>query len=160
MNAAADPGISPLLVLAWGNPSRGDDALGPLFAEKLATLQLQGVEIQQDYQLQIEYSLDLQQRECVLFVDASANAPPPYAFHPLRAERDNSYTSHSLSPQALLSVYEQVNQAPAPPSFLLAIRGYQFELGRATGEKAQLNLRAALDFAARFLQEQRPGDPP
>ena len=27
--------VPPLLVLAWGNPSRGDDALGPLLAERL-----------------------------------------------------------------------------------------------------------------------------
>jgi len=28
--------VAPRLVLAWGNSSRGDDALGPLLAERLA----------------------------------------------------------------------------------------------------------------------------
>ena len=28
--------VAPLLVFGWGNPSRGDDALGPLLVEQLA----------------------------------------------------------------------------------------------------------------------------
>jgi hydrogenase maturation protease len=67
---------APLLVFGWGNASRGDDALGPLFVQRLSALAATAkgnskMEFLQDYQLQIEHALDLVSRERVLFVDAS-----------------------------------------------------------------------------------------
>jgi hydrogenase maturation protease len=62
------------LVLAVGNPSRGDDALGPALLERLrdAGVDAAGdVELLTDFQLQIEHALDLQGRQAVLFVDAA-----------------------------------------------------------------------------------------
>ena len=74
---------APLLVLGVGNPSRGDDALGPLFIERLAgalaTHVASGaVELLTDYQLSIEHALDLAGRSRVVFVDASVRAAPPF----------------------------------------------------------------------------------
>ncbi|MDV7391306.1 hydrogenase maturation protease, partial [Arthrospira platensis SPKY1] len=99
-----------LLILAVGNPSRGDDALGPLFLERLETLReprgdWDGVELLTDFQLQIEHAVDLEKRELVLFVDASVSCPPPFQFTRLRPAQDVSYTSHALSPAAVLHVY-------------------------------------------------------
>ena len=59
----------PLLVFGWGNPSRGDDALGPLFVERIEALELPGVSCLTDFQLQVEHALDIQDRRQVLFVD-------------------------------------------------------------------------------------------
>ena len=55
------------LVFAWGNPSRGDDALGPLFAEAVQAMNLPQVECLTDFQLQVEHTLDLvgRQRICL-----------------------------------------------------------------------------------------------
>ncbi|MBL8482901.1 MAG: Ni/Fe hydrogenase, partial [Rhodocyclaceae bacterium] len=44
-------------MFAWGNPGRGDDALGPLFAERIEALDLPGVECLTDFQLQVEHAL-------------------------------------------------------------------------------------------------------
>ena len=95
-----------LLILAVGNPSRGDDALGPLFLERLGEWRerggdWEGVELLTDFQLQIEHAVDLENRALVLFVDASVSCPPPYQFARLRPARDTSYTSHALSPAAV-----------------------------------------------------------
>ncbi len=68
--SAVKPELPPVLVLAWGNPSRGDDAIGPAFAQAVEAWCLPGVEVLTDFQLQIEHSLDLSGRRCVLFVDA------------------------------------------------------------------------------------------
>lgn len=67
---------APLLVLGWGNPSRGDDALGPMLVDALVAyagraLPAGTVDCLSDYQLQIEHALDLVGRERVLFVDAA-----------------------------------------------------------------------------------------
>jgi hydrogenase maturation protease len=146
-----------LLILAVGNPSRGDDALGPLFLERLAELQEQHgddwneVELLIDFQLQIEHAVDLENRALALFVDASVSCPAPYQFTRLQPIRDASYTSHALSPAAVLHVYQQINHAPPPPAFQLAIRGESFELGEPLSAAAEANLAAALAFASRLF---------
>lgn len=145
-----------LLILAVGNPSRGDDALGPLFLERFGEWRerggdWEGVELLTDFQLQIEHAVDLENRALVLFVDASVSCPPPYQFARLRPARDTSYTSHALSPAAVLHVYEQINRVPPPPAFSLAIRGERFELGESPSPAAEANLAAALEFAAWLL---------
>jgi hydrogenase maturation protease len=99
--------VAPRLVIALGNPSRGDDALGPLVAERLEALNLAGVEVLTDYQLQIEYALDLRGREEVIFVDASVSAAAPFTFERLAERSDASVTTHALSPQALLEGYRR-----------------------------------------------------
>ncbi|MFO1423648.1 MAG: hydrogenase maturation protease [Candidatus Competibacteraceae bacterium] len=146
-----------LLILAVGNPSRGDDALGPLFLERLVELREQRgdgseVELLTDFQLQIEHAVDLENRTLALFVDASVSCPPPFQFTRLRPARDTSYTSHALSPAAVLHVYQQINHAPPPPAFQLAIRGERFELGESLSAVTETHLAAALKFAGRLLE--------
>ncbi|WEN42380.1 hypothetical protein CKCBHOJB_01972 [Thauera sp. GDN1] len=136
---------APVLVFGWGNPSRGDDALGPLFVEAVEAMNLPGVECLTDFQLQVEHALDLKGRERVLFVDASANAPAPYAIDRIEPARDASFTTHAVSPQAILQVYREVEGEAPPPCWLLAIRGAAWELGMPPGASARQNLVAALD---------------
>lgn len=147
---------SSLLVLAIGNPSRGDDALGPMFLERLAELKEQrddwrNIELLTDFQLQIEHAADLENRALALFVDASVSGPAPYQFTHLQPIRDASYTSHALSPAAVLYVYQQINHAPSPPAFQLAIRGESFELGEPLSMAAETHLAAALEFTSQLL---------
>ena len=135
--------VAPVLVIAWGNPSRGDDALGPTIYERLEREKLDNVEIITDFQLQIEHSTDIANRSLVIFVDASITAAEPYQLSRIYPEKDNSYTSHALSPQSLLSICQQVNNSVLPESYLLAIRGYDFALGDCISQKAQGNLELA-----------------
>ena len=132
----------PLLVFGYGNPSRGDDALGPLLIERLEALGLPNVELLTDFQLQIEHALDLQSRDRVLFVDASVSCARPYAFSRLNACKDASFTSHVMSPMALLHAYQNLYGLP-PPAYLLQIRGERFELGEPLSPEATANLDAS-----------------
>jgi len=144
---------APLLVFGWGNASRGDDALGPLFVERLRSA-LAGradVALLDDYQLMVEHALDLVGRERVLFVDASLDATPPFEARRLQAAADPSLSSHALSPRALMQVYRDVHGQDPPPCTLLAIRGERFELGAAPTEAALANLAAALQWARGWL---------
>lgn len=128
------------LVLAWGNRSRGDDALGPLFAEQVEG---DGVEVIEDMQLQPEHALDLAGRAHVLFVDASLTAAAPFELLPLAPARDASFSTHAMSPQALLQVALELD-GRAPPATLLAIRGERFGLGAPPSPAALAHLDAAL----------------
>ena len=141
----------PLLILGWGNLSRGDDALGPLFLQRLrASLPsalCEHIEFLDDYQLQIEHALDMVGRQQVLFVDASLNCPSPFEVTELRAVQDASFTTHVLSPQALMHIYQDLQGEPPPPCTQLAIRGEAFELGAPPGVAALAHLDAALRWA-------------
>ena len=145
-----------LLVLAWGNPSRGDDALGPLLAERLlAHAQVAGlvdrVEVLTDFQLQVEHALDLVGRERILFVDAALDLAEPFTVRPLRAARGGGLGSHALAPEVVLQVYQDLHGHPPPPATLLAIRASAFELGTAPGTEALADLEQAITWARGWL---------
>lgn len=159
------PEHAPLLIFAYGNPSRGDDALGPLIYEHLLNDRhrnkhrhanadkngTQKVDLLTDYQLQIEHALDLEQREAILFVDASSSCTSAYELRRIAPEADNSYTTHAMTPAAVLEVYQQINQRPPPPAWMLTVRGYEFSLGKALSERARHNLRASYHFIDELL---------
>lgn len=136
---------APILIFGIGNESRGDDALAPLLLRSLeAWAETAGrVELIEDYQLQVEHVTDLLDRSAVLFVDADMSCAEPFHFSEIAAEKDSSYTSHVMTPFALLHTYRQVYGTDAPPAFLLRIRGYGFELGDPLSGKATANLEAA-----------------
>lgn len=143
--------VPPTLIFSWGNPSRGDDAIGPHITDVLAKMGISHVEILTDFQLQIEHVLDLDHRDRVLFIDASFTAPAPFEFYQLKAVRDDSYTSHAMSPQSLLAVYEQVRQGAAPVSFMLSVAAQNFKLGAAISTPAMRHLIAAIAFVENQL---------
>ena len=146
---------APVLVFGWGNPSRGDDALGPLFIEAVQALALPGVDCLLDFQLQVQHVLDLAGRSRILFVDAAAEtvvAPDQaFALTKLSALADASLTTHAMSPAALLQTYAQVEGVPAAPAWQLAIRGTQWGLGQAPSASALDNLRQALQAFSDWL---------
>ena len=144
--------IAPVLIFGWGNPSRGDDALGPLLVERIEALRLPGVECLTDFQLQVEHALDLENRARILFVDASLDATAPFAASALEPARDASFTTHAMTPEAVMQVYVELHDADPPPCTLLAIRGERFELGEPLSAAARGNLDAAVEWAERWLE--------
>jgi hydrogenase maturation protease len=146
--------VLPLLVFGWGNLSRGDDALGPLCVEQLRAewTASAGVEFLDDYQLQVEHALDLVGRTRILFVDASVSCIGPFEVTPLVAAQDASFTTHALSPQALMQVFVDLQGVAPPPCTLLAIRGERFGLGEPPSASALENLKAATQWARTWLQ--------
>lgn len=157
-------GIAPLLVLGWGNRSRGDDALGPLAVERLQAMLAPTVRTQvdflDDYQLQPEHALDIAGRSHVLLIDADLRCGLPFRVtEPLQPQRDRSFSSHALSPQALLQVHAMVCRTPLPHCALLGIRARACELGTGPSERALGDLETALGWAARWIAAM-PGPPP
>jgi hydrogenase maturation protease len=150
---------APTLIFGWGNPGRGDDALGPLFVERIEAMrddhpEWGAVDVLTDFQLQVEHALDLAGRQRVLFVDAdAANSAEPHAFEvrPLAPSQDQSYTTHAMSPQAIMQVYNLTQDGPLPDCRLLAIQGLSFELGEDLTATAAANLAAALDWTRDWL---------
>jgi hydrogenase maturation protease len=143
----------PVLIFGYGNPSRGDDALGPLLLQYMEnTVKHDNIEIQTDFQLQIEHALDLVDRELVLFVDASVFCTGAFDFIELSPARDNSYTTHAMSPAAVLAVYQDIIKQTPPPCFLLSIKGESFELGEGLSTNAKNHLEQAYQFVDQLMQ--------
>ncbi|MBS0423653.1 MAG: hydrogenase maturation protease [Proteobacteria bacterium] len=136
--------MNKLLLFGYGNPGRGDDSLGPLLVERIDQLQLAGVTCLVDMQLLIEHATDLTGFDQIIFADADMSCREPFEYSAVHAEKDDSYTSHALTPAALLHVYQNIRQGTLPPTFLLRIRGYHFELGDALSAQANHNLAAAI----------------
>ena len=134
---------APVVVFAVGNPSRGDDAIGPLLAERLERERLAGIEVIVDYQLQVEHALDLEDRRLAVFVDAAVNLDAPFQLRPVHARRDDSYSSHALSPAAVLETYARITGHGPPPAWCLAVMGECFDLGRAPSRSGLGNVEAA-----------------
>jgi len=140
--------MAKLLLFGYGNPGRGDDALGPELITRIAQFQLADVESQNDMQLQVEHVTDLAACRQVLFIDADMTCAKPFEFSEISAIKDDSYTSHAMNPSALLHAYSQVYGKDAPAAFLLRIRGYQFALGDPLSDQAATNLEAGIKFVA------------
>lgn len=147
--------VAPVVILACGNPSRGDDALGPVLLDRLqAWLDAEGLadgfELIGDFQLQIEHALDLVGRRLALFVDAGSGTAAPFAFRQTAAASGVSYTTHALLPEAVLAVLPRISDAAPPLAFVLCVRGERFALGEDLSQAAQANADAAFALLLRL----------
>ena len=137
-----------VVIFAVGNPSRGDDAIGPELCGRLAKWLeneglADGVELIEDFQLQIEHALDLQGRQLALFIDAGLRTPAPYTFRRIAPDTGIACTTHELPPEAVLQVYVQTEGGEPPPAFVLCVRGEEFELGAPLSPAALSHVEAA-----------------
>lgn len=140
--------IAPFVILACGNPSRGDDALGPLLLERLAEwLAAEQIsakfELIEDFQLQVEHALDLAGRQAALFIDAGQDTPAPYTLMAGFADDTPGHSTHAITPGAVLAVYRRIVGGAPPPVSILCVRGESFELGEGLSPAASGYLEEA-----------------
>jgi hydrogenase maturation protease len=149
-----------VLVLGCGNPSRGDDALGPALVARardwLTSHPGRDVRLVEDFQLQVEHALDVLDADLTLFVDADASSNAPFCLRRTMPERDASYTTHELSPEAVLHAARVVTGRDPPPAYVLGVRGERFELGEPLSPAASGHLEAAWDELMELLDDPRP----
>lgn len=141
-----------LVMFAWGNPSRGDDAVGPWFADRFRHREGENFTLVEAFQLQVEYLLDCRAADLLLFVDAHCGGGSDYRFGELKAAPVTAHTSHQLAPAELLAYYQQVFKQPPPPAFLLAVPGYSFVLGEAMSPATAACCERAAGFLEQLLQ--------
>ena len=145
-----------VVVFGVGNPSRGDDALGPLLMAELAATAPDSVRLVEDFQLQVEHALDLDGATLALFIDAGTGTPAPFTFYEIEPRAGRAISSHALAPEAVLRVYQDVRKQLPPPAFVLCVRGESFELGAPLSSAAEGNLRAARRWLADCLAHPEP----
>ena len=149
---------APVVIFAVGNPSRGDDAIGPECYGRLEKwLKNENLgeqfELIEDFQLQIEHALDLQGRQLALFIDAGIDTLAPFAFARIFPSTAVAHTSHALSPQTVLQVFRQTEGAEPPPAFVLCVRGERFELGEGLSAAAEQHLASAFALLTQICRQ-------
>ena len=130
------PGI---LIIGYGNASRGDDAVG-LHAARQLERQFRDdpeIEIISSHQLTPEMADDISRSELVIFLDASCDgAPGTVRCKPIVEEGLPGGFTHHLSPAALISAAEQL-YGEAPTAMSITLTGWSFELGGKLSSAAQ-----------------------
>ena len=157
MNASADPHADALasilgyfdvpggLIYGIGNDGRQDDGLGWALVEALEQQgALKHAQLFRNFQLQLEDAELISHHRRVLFVDAT-KSPGVEAFElaPVLPRLDFSFTSHEISAASILATC-RLCFGQSPEVWMLAIRGYEWELRMGLTPVAMRNLRAAL----------------
>lgn len=143
-----------ILVIGFGNPARGDDGLGPMLAERLQALSLEGVTVESDYQLTIEDAALVAEHDVVVFADAARDAgDAPFYFRPLEPSHDTGGSTHSVSPGQVLAI-AQACFGKTPRAYLLGIRAHKLDdfVERLSFEAKQ-DLEVAMAALAAFIAE-------
>lgn len=104
----------------------------------------------------MEDSLLFAEHEKVIIVDALRTGDKPFLFKKVQPVKDFSFTSHSLSPEAVAYLCRELYKKK-PAIMTLAIRGYEFEVGEGLSPAARENLEAALDFLMKKLKRAAAG---
>jgi hydrogenase maturation protease len=135
------------LIYGIGNVGRQDDGLGWAFVDWLEAEALcTRAEIRRHYQLHLEDADLISHKKRVLFVDATKDASVE-SFTLGRAEpkMDFSFTSHAISISSIMATCQQCFQR-LPEVYVLAIRGYDWELKMGLTQEARHNLNDATAY--------------
>jgi hydrogenase maturation protease len=138
------------LLIGFGNSGRSDDGLGPGFAWRMERCCTGYLRTEAAPQLMPEHAEIVAACDAVIFADAALSIPPPFVFRSLPAASRHAFSTHSFSPESLLSIVREFF-GKTPAAYLLAIRGYDFEIGEALTEAAVENMKAAERFLKGFL---------
>ena len=125
---------SRVLVIGYGNTLRGDDAIGPILAERLrGELRAEGILVLTCHQLTPELASDLAACERAIFIDASREVPAgEIECRPLTPlPGDGTSLVHSMSPERLLAL-AQLCYGCVPQATLVSVGALRFDFGDAS----------------------------
>lgn len=146
---------STILLIGYGNPGRLDDGLGPALADVIEAKQFEGVTVDSNYQLSVEDADAIARHNYVLFVDADVQGREPFWFGKVEPQKEVSFSSHSIRPEALMDMANNLLDGNAQ-GYILGIRGYEFnEFGERLSAKAKANLDSAIEFVEKAIAEKR-----
>jgi len=133
-SAVDDKSRPDILILGYGNRLRGDDALGPEAAERLARrfANEPRVVVQSAQQLTLDLAESISNFRQVILIDARQSEPVGEVFNQeiQSAQKLPQPFSHYLHPEELLGVCQNLYGA-LPRVILTGINASQFEIGES-----------------------------
>ena len=147
-----------ILIYAFGNPGRQDDGLGNRLIEELEPwLKEKGhdqVSTESNYQLNIEDADNIKDRDIVVFVDESIEDIDDFHLGLVEpSEGRSEFTMHAASHAFILALCIKLYRKH-PETYLLQIRGYEWEFQEKLSSRAEQNLSLALDFIKERIRQE------
>lgn len=131
-----------VLFYGIGNVGREDDGLGIRLIENLEAEALPStIELNSNYQLNIEDAMDISGFDIVVFVDATVekNARAPFDLRPINPSNDIAFSTHAMGIESILALCDQL-YGRFPQAFVLTMPGYQWEIRDELSARAKENL--------------------
>lgn len=146
-----------ILVYGYGNPGRQDDGLGILLVNELEEWaranKLDHIQFDTNYQLNIEDAEIISNYNLVIFADASVEElKEGVAISRLDGQNDLSFTTHAASPGYIVHLCKKLFNKD-PRSYLVHIKGYEWDFREGLSVEAKKNLEKALDLLRGYLLE-------
>jgi len=146
-----------ILFYAYGNPGRNDDGLANMFVKKLKDWlvdeKIQNIETDSNYQLNIEDAFDISGKDIVIFVDASEEAIEDFYLSEVSpSDSKVEFSMHSVSASFVLDLCQKIYKK-YPETYMLHIKGYEWNFVEEISQKAMENLNKALEFIKTNIQK-------
>lgn len=142
-----------ILVVAYGNPLRGDDGLAWQAAEELSGLDFpEHVEIVTRHQLTPELAQTVSEASYVLFLDAARpGVPGEIVSTQIRPQKQSSIFTHEFSPAGILATATELYRH-CPDALALSLVGECFDHGESLSLKVKDNLQKLVALAAERIR--------
>jgi hydrogenase maturation protease len=144
-----------ILVYGYGNPGRQDDGLGIKLVNELeqwaSQAKLHNIRFESNYQLNIEDAEIIRGYDLVIFADASLEEiEEEVTITRLDGDNQLTFTTHAASPGYIVHLCQNLFGVK-PDSYLVHIRGYEWEFFEGLSLKAQENLKTAMEMMKEYL---------
>lgn len=144
-----------ILVYGYGNPGRQDDGLGVALISRLeqwiTESNLQHIDADTNYQLNIEDAAAIHPYDEVVFVDASMEDIHDFDFSEVKPDNARvEFTMHAVSPAFVIDLCRKI-YGKSPKARLLHIKGYEWEFEEQLSPPARDNLNKAFEFLINYL---------
>ena len=140
-----------ILVYGYGNPGRMDDGLGIGLIHHLQEVNLPYIDLEFNYQLQVEDALLISEKDVVIFIDASKENIDCFSFKKAIPHTKINFSTHALSAETVIALSKDLYEKQ-PAAYLLGIKGYQWELEERLSKEAEINLKKAITFIMELLE--------
>lgn len=138
-----------ILIYGYGNPGRQDDGLGNYFVEQAkAWAEKEGlnhISFDSNYQLNIEDAAEINDRDFVIFVDASVEDIESFKLDEITPDAKVEFSMHSVSASYVVHLCRDI-YGKSPRSYMLHLKGYEWEFMEGITDKAIQNFNLAFEY--------------
>jgi hydrogenase maturation protease len=146
-----------VLIYGIGNPSKQDDAIGIAFTELIQKwvndIYYSCIDVDSNYQLNIEDAALISKYDLVIFADASMEDINEFKFDKLKPRKRVEPSMHSVSPEFVLYLANEMFHN-YPEAYVLQIKGYDFNLDEDMTQQAKINMYHAFRDITIWLEKQ------
>lgn len=146
-----------ILVYGYGNPGRQDDGLGIAMIDLLESWidvnEITHIQLDRNYQLNIEDATVLNGKDFVIFVDASVDDnTQKYKLVPVQPSPKVAFTMHATTPGFILHLCKEMFDTE-PVTWLMHIKGLAWEMKEELSTEARNNLQEAFEYLKDILMD-------